>query len=210
MKSPADSNASRSAIHSREPSLTSKNSTGLAISTPAEARQGGTQSPRFLTTRSRAGSGADSTGDPKSTGYGHHRQTSIVHGMQHSRNSSAASNTSNPLSPQMIAAAGGANVIGNMAHNGEDPSSLQHLGIAGNLAHTGLVMTADRNDNIAENGANIFNQRRVERRQSGRAPRQHNHHRSQSRHHHKEEPKTVGEYALHVLFTSVSPAVSCI
>ncbi|RKF71527.1 Cell morphogenesis protein PAG1 [Golovinomyces cichoracearum] len=37
----------------------------------------------------------------------HNRQTSIVHGYQHSRNGSIASTSSSPLSPQMIAAAGG-------------------------------------------------------------------------------------------------------
>ncbi|CAK7268881.1 Cell morphoproteinsis protein PAG1 [Sporothrix epigloea] len=44
--------------------------------------------------------------DPKAASYGHHRQTSIVHGIHHSRNGSLASSTSSPLSPQLIAAAG--------------------------------------------------------------------------------------------------------
>jgi hypothetical protein len=47
-------------------------------------------------------------------------------------------------------------------------------------------------------------QKRVERMHSGRSRRDHGHHHSYSRHHHKGELKTVGEYALHVLFTSVS------
>ncbi|KAH8594493.1 cell morphogenesis protein-like protein PAG1 [Bisporella sp. PMI_857] len=48
----------------------------------------------------------------------------------------------------------------------------------------------------------IQTQKRVERMQSNRSRRDHTHHSSGSRHHHKEELKTVGEYALHVLFTS--------
>ncbi|KAF2816182.1 uncharacterized protein BDZ99DRAFT_471444 [Mytilinidion resinicola] len=45
--------------------------------------------------------------------------------------------------------------------------------------------------------------RRPERMQSGKAKREHHHHRSQSRHHgHPQELKTVGEYALHHLFNS--------
>lgn len=47
-------------------------------------------------------------------------------------------------------------------------------------------------------------QKRVERMHSGKSRRDHSRHHSHShsRHHHKEERKTVGEYALHVLFTS--------
>lgn len=58
-------------------------------------------------------------------------------------------------------------------------------------------MSPDRNDVIPESAAANFPPRRLDR-----VPRSHNHHRSQSRHHHREESKTVGEYALHVLFTS--------
>ena len=47
--------------------------------------------------------------------------------------------------------------------------------------------------------------RRPERIQSGKSKKEHHHHRSQSRHHHHpQELKTVGEYALHHLFNSVS------
>ena len=45
-------------------------------------------------------------------------------------------------------------------------------------------------------------QRKLERMQS-RARRDHSHQHSHSSRHHKDEQKTVGEYALHVLFTSV-------
>jgi hypothetical protein len=44
----------------------------------------------------------------------------------------------------------------------------------------------------------------LERMQSGRSRREPAHHHSHSRHHHEERVKNVSEYALHVLFTSVS------
>lgn len=47
--------------------------------------------------------------------------------------------------------------------------------------------------------------RRVERMQSVKSRRDHSHHPSHSSRHHKDDQKTVGEYALHVLFTSVRP-----
>lgn len=48
--------------------------------------------------------------------------------------------------------------------------------------------------------------RRVERMQNAKSPRDHSHHPSHSSRHHKDDQKTVGEYALHVLFTSVRPS----
>lgn len=45
--------------------------------------------------------------------------------------------------------------------------------------------------------------RRIERGPSGKAKKE-SHGRSQSRHHHHQDLKTVGEYALHHLFNSVS------
>ncbi|KAH7328349.1 cell morphogenesis N-terminal-domain-containing protein [Stachybotrys elegans] len=112
--------------------------------------------------------------DPKSATYGHHRQTSIVHGIQHSRNGSIASSTSSPLSPQMIAAAG----------VGLDRPDMQS--VAARLdAETGHVVTQRKNE-----------------RMHSRSNRDHTHNPSHSSRHHREDQKTVGEYALHILFTS--------
>lgn len=47
------------------------------------------------------------------------------------------------------------------------------------------------------------NQRKIERMHS-KSRRDHPAHHSHSSRHHKDDQKTVGEYALHVLFTSVS------
>lgn len=128
--------------------------------------------------------------------YGHHRQTSIVHGVQHSRNPSllASTNTS-PLSPHKAGP--------NSSHD-----SLLANGIAGlkkspsmSTLHSSAVNgTALPINRSFEAGAT---QRRPERMHSGRVKRSHEHQRSQSRAHGQQpELKTVGEYALHHLFTS--------
>lgn len=143
--------------------------------------------------------------DPKSATYGHHRQTSIVHGIQHSRNGSLASSTPSPLSPQLIAAAGQGLERPDMHSvaarlEGEPGPALRHPHDAGGTAPTGFPQerTVSAGD-LALHGAT---QRRLERRHS-KPRRDHSHHPSHSSRHHREEQKTVGEYALHVLFTSV-------
>lgn len=140
--------------------------------------------------------------DPKSAAYGHHRQTSIVHGIQHSRNGSVASNSSTPLSPQMIAAAGvgldrpdmqsvAARLDADAGYPGRSPGVL-----SGSTA--AMDRTASATD-LPSHGATI---RRVERMHS-KSRRDHAPQHSHSSRHYKDDQKTVGEYALHVLFTSV-------
>lgn len=132
--------------------------------------------------------------------YGHHRQASIVHGsIQHSRNTSFATTPSaSPLSPEVIAEASEIDQNGfNTLRMGEDgvgtlPSINGTLSGGGGAAKghspTGSVGEATV--------------KRPERMHSGRSRRDHNHSRSQSRHHHPQESRTVGEYALHHLFNS--------
>ncbi|KAL6862768.1 Cell morphogenesis protein PAG1 [Amphichorda felina] len=134
--------------------------------------------------------------DAKSATYGHHRQTSIVHGIQHSRNGSLASTTSSPLSPQRIAAAGQGFERPDMHPVAARLDGENGHGIAGPNGFP-LERTVSTGD-LAIHGAT---QRRMERRHS-RSRRDQSHHRSHSSRHHKEEQKTVGEYALHVLFTT--------
>ena len=136
------------------------------------------------------------------TDKAHHRQTSIVHGIQHSRNGSFASSTS-PLSPQIIAAAGGER---SDASNMGDSS---FGSMSGSSFSSNATFVPDRASAATDNSNHNLTARKVERMHSGsgsgRSSRDHRHRPSHSsRHHHKEELKTVGEYALHVLFTSVS------
>lgn len=150
--------------------------------------------------RSALGSVFDRIIDSRGT-YGHHRQTSIVHGIQHSRNGSLASSSSSPLSPQIIAAAG----TGLTPERAEmHPYGDTALGSRPSTAMSGATLTAG--PHIPERTSSAIDisatQRKVERMHSGKSKRDHAHHHSHSRHH-RDEQKTVGEYALHVLFTSV-------
>ncbi|KAK3070800.1 Cell morphogenesis protein PAG1, partial [Teratosphaeriaceae sp. CCFEE 6253] len=128
----------------------------------------------------------------KSSLYGHHRQTSIVHGVQHSRNASliASANTS-PLSPHRPVANGGApESAANGLKKSPSMSTLHSNNVNGAAAQVNRGF---------EKGAM---QKRPERMHSGKVKRSHEHSRSQSKPYGQPELTTVGEYALHHLFTS--------
>jgi hypothetical protein len=202
LKPHIDPTTTRQPAHSRDSSLNKNTLTGLSSNAAApETRHNGTLSPRFAPGRSRAGSGGL---DNNLMPYGHHRQTSIVHGVQHSRNGSFASSSSSPLSPQTIAAAGGGSAdFFNMARVDNDSASpLSNMSATSSFSTTSTLVS-DRASSATESSVNTVTHKRLERMHSGRSRRD-GHHPSHSRHHHKEEIKTVGEYALHVLFTSVS------
>ncbi|KAJ5918683.1 hypothetical protein N7454_009827 [Penicillium verhagenii] len=95
-------------MHSRESSTVRGRATDPSALAPTlQARRGhsGSKSPDVSAGRP-AGYDAGLERRP-SNSYGHHRQTSIVHGMQHSRNPSKAGSTaSSPLSPELIASLG--------------------------------------------------------------------------------------------------------
>ncbi|PHH70844.1 hypothetical protein CDD80_5700 [Ophiocordyceps camponoti-rufipedis] len=132
--------------------------------------------------------------------YGHHRQTSIVHGFQHSRHGSLNAQ-SGPLSPQMIAAAGSERPeMQSVAARLEADSSRPNTALAAPIANTnGLAM--ERSASAADTSPPGAAHRKHERMQSKsrRDPPTHQPHPSR---HHRDEQKTVGDYALHVLFTS--------
>lgn len=146
--------------------------------------------------------------------YGHHRQTSIVHGIQHSRNGSQASSASSPLSPEIIAAAGaGLSTDRAEMHSYGRPEAEMLGGSRPSTAMSGSTLTPgalpERTSSTTEASVNILTQRKMERIHSGRTRRDHSHHHSHSSRHHKDDQKTVGEYALHVLFTSVCAGPFC-
>ncbi|CAG8973741.1 hypothetical protein HYALB_00007689 [Hymenoscyphus albidus] len=126
----------------------------------------------------------------------HNRQTSIVHGIQHSRNGSVASSSSSPLSPQIIAAVGGGKSNASNMGDSAFMSAMSSNMSSGGSFSSSTTLVPDRPSTEHSNYSTT--QRRLERKQSVK-PRSHHH--SNSRHH-KDEVKTVGEYALHVLFTS--------
>lgn len=129
--------------------------------------------------------------------YGHHRNTSIVHGVQHSRNTSnlTSSTSASPLSPhKIIASAGVAEQVPAMSNGLKKSPSMSTLHAPG---QNGASLPPNRSFE-----GTASQQRTIGRMHSGKVKRPHDHVRSQSRHNASQEPKTVGEFALHHLFTS--------
>ncbi|KXT03375.1 hypothetical protein AC578_3982 [Pseudocercospora eumusae] len=143
-----------------------------------------------------------------SLSYSHHRQASIVHGVQHSRNPSLLSSTNaSPLSPSKIMASGGEQPPQPFAVN--PTASLPNAALKKSPSMSQLPgsghATVNGNAPVNRSFENVGTvaQRRPERMHSGRVKRAHEHNRSQSRAQTGvPELKTVGEYALHHLFTS--------
>lgn len=207
----------RSVTHSRESSIEK-----LSQPLPPVAGSNLT-SPRIIhnhsQSRSAIGGVIERVVDPKSASYGHHRQTSIVHGIQHSRNGSHASSSSSPLSPQMIAAAGAS--LTSASSDRPDMHAVGRLdpdappGPRPGTALSGTTVNSSGGPHVPERTSSAtdftnpsLTQRKMERMHS-KSRRDHAHHHSHSSRHHKDEQKTVGEYALHVLFTSVWPFPPC-
>ncbi|KAF2459229.1 cell morphogenesis protein-like protein [Lineolata rhizophorae] len=74
-------------------------------------------------------------------------------------------------------------------------------GVQSRYASSSQSLVSERAGGLDGPNTSSASRPRPERRHSGRVKREHNHHRSQSRHH-GAELKTVGEYALHHLFNS--------
>jgi len=185
---------------SREPSQTR----GRALTASSRTRTPRSQTPALVVASSNSSPDRTlGTLERKPSGsYAHNRNTSIVHGIQHSRNTSFVNSpATSPLSPQAIAAAvatlDGAvmsqeSIAEAFVANGTHPAANNTNGYTGAPAST------------AAGSEGSATHRKPERVSSARSSRKgHNHHRSQSRHHqHAHELKTVGEYALHHLFNS--------
>lgn len=186
---------------SREPSQTR----GRALTASSRT----TKSPRSQTPAVFAASSNSSpdrtvgTLERKPSGsYAHNRNTSIVHGIQHSRNTSFVNSpATSPLSPQAIAAAGAT----------LDGAVMSQESIAEAFVANGMIPGAHPASTAAGPSASTVPagdgsvpQRKPERAPSARSSRRgHNQQRSSSRHpQNAHELKTVGEYALHHLFNS--------
>ncbi|USW57046.1 Putative Cell morphogenesis protein [Septoria linicola] len=195
--------AAHSAIHPQHPARDPSVTRGRALSSTSSRNA----SPRALTpaappTRSHVPKQSVDIDRKPSVSYSHHRQASIVHGVQHSRNPSLmASANSSPLSPTKILSATTA--------TSQDPGFPANLKKSPSMSQLGGSLSGGSSpvNAVAVNKSfeSIAGQRRPERMHSGRMKRTHEHNRSQSRTHgsgNGSEPKTVGEYALHHLFTS--------
>ncbi|GAT28704.1 cell morphogenesis protein [Aspergillus luchuensis] len=205
-----------STVHSRETS-TVRGGADLSALTPSSSqpqhsRRGNSHSKSPEPSAGRSGLGYDVGLERRpSNSYGHHRNTSIVHGIQHSRNPSFAASTTStsPLSPELIASLGrggapdpeGTGAV-RMEQN-EGPSGFQGQGANG-AVHSlqGTLSTIeDRDtDDVADGTLASTAHRRMN--SNGKPWQERSHSRSHSRHHFGAESKTVGEYALHHLFNS--------
>ncbi|KAK4107028.1 hypothetical protein N656DRAFT_742598 [Canariomyces notabilis] len=194
----------RPVAHSRESSIEKLQRPDLAGQLP----QVRTHAPP---SRSAIGGVMERAVDPKASSYGHHRQTSIVHGIgiHHSRNGSFASSTSSPLSPQMIAAAAGltpdrAEMHGFPRLDGDGTLAPRPGTALSGTTLASMPNVPERSSSAAAGDASgqAAARGKLERRQSSKTRRDHAHHPSHSSRHHRDDQKTVGEYALHVLFTS--------
>ena len=152
-----------------------------------------------------------------SASYGHHRQTSIVHGMtHHSRNPSLTNSSSlNHRSPQLVA--------NNVSHTGAgsessylntsiaDSSDIHFNGSSsGTLSGSLHSFPSDvkfffEGGETNDLGENAITQKRIDRKQSAKHRRDHN--RSQSKHQNLPEQPSVGEYAMNHIFESVSESL---
>ncbi|KAL7937928.1 cell morphogenesis N-terminal domain-containing protein [Trichoderma chlorosporum] len=162
-------------------------------------------SPRTLGPLSRPSVVEPPLSSAKATSYGHHRQTSIVHGYQHSRNGSGASSSSNPLSPQMIAAAGLGldrvdlqTALARLEGDAAPPRPVATPTGQSANSHDGTYPMKRSPSGNAVTPPGTAPSRRAERMHS----KSRRDHPSRSSRQHRDEQKTVGEYALHVLFTS--------
>lgn len=214
-----------SAVQSREPSVARGRMADAAPPVfassnlqPQQSRRGQSHSKSPETTAIRPGPGLDTGVErrPSNSSYGHHRQTSIVHGFQHSRNPSGSSPSpsASPLSPELIASMGrltgldGTEGPGTTRSdsprtyaNAHGPGALGAVPAPGSQGASSIA--EEGNDSVdhphattAPNGSH----RRLP--SNGRTLRETAHSRSHSKHH-ASESKTVGEYALHHLFNSV-------
>ncbi|KAF1964648.1 hypothetical protein BU23DRAFT_561768 [Bimuria novae-zelandiae CBS 107.79] len=186
-------------VPSQEPSVTR----GRALTASSRILSPRSQTP--VTVISSSSSSPDRSLERKaSLSYAHNRQTSIVHGIQHSRNTSFVNSpATSPLSPQVIAAQGPSldgtavmsqeSIADAFAAKGA-PAGGPAVGSHGHVATMSVLTDASAA------------RRRPERAHSARSQKNgHHHHRSQSRHQAPHELKTVGEYALHHLFNSFIP-----
>ncbi|KAJ9288667.1 hypothetical protein DTO021C3_3696 [Paecilomyces variotii] len=211
---------SSSTVHSRETSAArgrpgDTSVSGLSTLQSQQRHRGQSQSKSPEPSSARPGPGYEPNIERRpSNSYGHHRQTSIVHGIQHSRNPSfaASSTTANPLSPEIIASfgrSGSSEAESTLAGRLEQPEQQTSYTSPGSNGTSHVqppgLSTIEDNDTDEPSAAqprNPTHRKMVST--NGRPRREQSHARTTSKHHHHHPPesKTVGEYALHHLFNS--------
>lgn len=164
-------------------------SRGRAFSNSSRAPSSRTHTPAAQTGHKQSFDGPERK---SSVSYGHHRQTSIVNGFQHTRNTSHVSSaTTSPLGPQVILASGSS-----ASGVREGPA---HPALNLRKSPSASTLNAYPSATSIHTPDALLAHRRPERMHSGRMRHDRDHHRSRSRQHHQPDPTTVGEYALHHL-----------
>lgn len=212
--------ASSSAIQSRETSTVRGRAADFSPSAPPNfhrqhSRRGQSYSKNSESSvggRSVVGSDTGLERKLSNSSYGHHRQTSIVHGIQHSRNPSlnTSSPSASPLNADLVASM--SRLAGSESSDGigpgkPDPSdsrpNIQYAGISGLSQGAQGTLSTIEDREIAEtaNGDEVGSQSHRRRPSNGMTLKESAHSRSHSKHR-AMEWKNVGEYALHHLFNS--------
>ena len=143
--------------------------------------------------------------------YGHHRQTSIVNGIQHSRNTSlVTSKSSSPLSPQAVnighitsSNSTRDNMRASLEEKTDSPPISRRPSTSGTTMRPSASTSSAANNSHSSSSQNEISkagQKTSTTSQGGKSSRK-DKMRSQSQS--RSELKTVGEYALHHLFNSV-------
>ena len=138
-----------------------------------------------------------------STSYGHHRQTSVIHGFQHSRNTSTNSpNTGSPLTPEVLGLGGGGSLDSAMrnfeASPSNPPNARNGRGQGRNNSATTTITEQQYQPPSIDPTATSSQSRQPTA--TARPGREHQPHAAHTRQ--KSEPRTPGEYALHHLLNA--------
>ncbi|KAL8731614.1 MAG: hypothetical protein Q9166_003302 [cf. Caloplaca sp. 2 TL-2023] len=120
-------------------------------------------------------------------------------GYQHARNASFVNSpATSPLSPQITSA----DYTGmNVAHHGTPDLRPKESALSTVNGSSPLTPSSATDRDIGDGNPTALTQKRVDRTHNSRPRRTHSHQRTHSRQYHYEQ-RTVGEYALHHLFTS--------
>ncbi|KAF4555612.1 putative cell morphogenesis protein [Elsinoe fawcettii] len=158
-----------------------------------------TGSERSQHSQSRPHQSRDPLDRKPSVSYGHHRQTSIVHGVQHSRGPSnlPPNNSPSPISPQLLFA------------NGKSPSpqlhsssQVPHLRKSPSASTLSSYVSHSHGNSDVQATVKRHGERHPEKSRLHRLARDEKQRSSSRQKHRQPELTTVGEYALHHLLTN--------
>ena len=203
------------AVHTRDSSVTrgrpQQSSTHAYGSVPPSSSRAGSVQPQSAgheaSVSLRAGPAVDTTALQRRTSnnYGHHRQTSVIHGLQHSLNPSFNSPSSaSPLTPESLLNTPGyprypaGNRRGEASNASGEHTSAYTSPVSSYQGHGQGHSIDSMMDGLGSLPDSSTNSQIRRRKDHSRTRRGHGY--SSSSFHQQPEPRTPGEYALHHLF----------